>query len=467
MSEKYQVTIVGGGPGGYPAAIRSAQLGAKVALVEKRWLGGTCLNEGCIPTKAFFKAAKIMEGIEASAEHGINVSEPEFDLAQTVARKDQKVEQLRGGVRQLLEGNGVDVYDGFAEVQTANQITVTNDEEETISLETEKTLLAVGSKKLDPPIEGIDLPGVIGSREALNLKELPEHMIVMGGNVIGLEFASIFNAFGCEVTVIGRNPKLLKYLDEEISKRIRPAFRRSGVNVITDAPVTAIEGEDPNHKVVKYERRGKEEQVTGDCVLNAVGRKPNIDQLPLEELGVETESGAISVDEFMQTTNPDILAIGDATGGMMLAHVATAEGTVAAESLFGEKQPINPNALPDVAFTLPEAASVGLQEAEAKEQIDNAQVAKFSFTALGKAVAIGETYGLVKIVFDGDSREVLGMHILGSEAPILIHEGVLAIESGMTVEELADSVHVHPTLSEGVMEAAHVGMDKPIHVLPR
>ena len=465
--ERYNLLVLGGGPGGYPAAIRAAQLGARVALVEKRWLGGTCLNEGCIPTKALLKTAKTMEAIRSAEEFGITVSEPRLDLKRAVERKDEVVDRLRGGLRQVLEGNGVDVYDGFGEVIDTHQVKVTADTGEPVMLETEKLLLAVGSSALVPPIDGIDLPGVIGSREILNLPELPEHLIVVGGNVIGLEFASMFSAFGCEVTVLGRNPKLLKYLDDEISRRIRPVLRRRGINVITDAPVIGIEGQDPREKRVLYERRGKEQYAEGDLVLNAVGRKPNIDQLPLEELGIEVKSGAIAVDEYMVTSNPDVLAIGDAIGGVMLAHTATAEGLCAVNTLFGEKMVVNPMAMPDVAFTLPEAASVGLQEDSAAEQYPNAQVAKFSFAALGKAVAIGETDGLVKIIYDGDTRKILGMHILGSEAPNLIHEGVLAIESGMTLEELAHSVHAHPTLAEAVMEAAHVGTGAPIHILRR
>jgi len=464
---RYDLVVLGGGPGGYPAAIRAAQLGAAVALVEKRWLGGTCLNEGCIPTKAYVRAAKIMQDCRAAGEHGVLVDEPEMDLAATAARKDEVVDRLKGGVRQLLEGNGVDIYDGLGVVDDAHHVTVRSDEGDETRLETSRLLLAVGSEKLDPPIDGIDLPGVIGSREILNLQHVPEHLIIMGGNVIGLEFASIFNAFGAEVTVLGRNPRLLKYLDDEISRRIRPVLRKKGINVITDAPVTGIEGADAHDKIVRYERRGKEQEAAGDLVLNAVGRKPSIEQLPLDQLGVETESGAVVVNEEMVTSNPDVLAVGDATGGMMLAHVATAEGIVAADCLFGEPHHINQRALPDVAFTMPEAASVGYHEDEARETFDNVDVAKFSLTALGKAVAIGETDGLVKIVFDADSQQVLGMHILGSEAPILIQEGVLAIESAMTVEDLARCVHVHPTLSEAVMEAAHVGIDSPVHILPR
>ncbi len=464
---RYDLLVLGGGPGGYPAAIRAAQLGADVALVEKRWLGGTCLNEGCIPTKAYVRAAKMMEDCRDAAEHGVQVSGAELDLAATTERKDGVVDRLKKGVRQLLEGNGVDIYDGLGVVEDAHHVTVRDADGEETQLETAKLLLAVGSEKLDPPIDGIDLPGVIGSREILNLRELPEHLIIMGGNVIGLEFASIFNAFGAEVTLLGRNPRLLKYLDDEISRRIRPVLRKKGINVITDAPVTGIEGDDAGEKRVKYERRGREQEAVGDLVLNAVGRKPSIDQLPLDELGVKTDSDAIVVNEEMVTSNPDVLAIGDATGGMMLAHVATAEGVVAADCLFGEPHHINPRALPDVAFTIPEAASVGYHEDEARATFDRVDVAKFSMTALGKAVAIGETDGLVKIVFDANSQKVLGMHILGSEAPNLIQEGVLAIDSGMTVEELAWCVHAHPTLSEAVMEAAHVGIGAPIHMLPR
>ncbi len=462
----FDLVVIGGGPGGYPAAIRAAQLGARVALVEKRYLGGTCLNEGCIPTKAFLKTAKILQGIQGGSEHGIDIPSYEFDVARMVARKDEVVQRLRGGVRQLLDGNGVQVYEGLARVQSSNRVSVQGDDGDALVLEAKKLLLAVGSTQVIPPIPGIDLPGVIGSRQALELQELPDSIIVVGGNVIGLEFACIFNAFGVEVTVLGRNPKLLKYLDGEISRRIRPVLRRSGITVLVDAPVKEIRGDGPMKRVV-YEQRGQEKEAEASLVLNAAGRKPNIEQLPLDELGIETEAGAITVDEYMVTSNPDICAIGDAIGGMMLAHVATAEGLVAAESLYGEPRTLDPNTLPDVAFTLPEAAGVGLHEDEATETYPSVEVAKFSYAALGKAVATGDTDGMVKIVFDAQTRRVLGMHILGAEAPLLIHEGVLALETGMTVEQLGHAVHVHPTLSEAVMEAAHVGMGAPIHMLPR
>ncbi len=464
---RYDLVIIGGGPGGYPAAIRAAQLGAKVALVEKRALGGTCLNEGCIPTKALLRTAKILEDIRRSKEFGIAAAITGFDMKEAVARKDQVVERLGGGVRQLLEGNGVDVYDGMGTVETAHQVNVELGCGETIQLRCAKLLIAVGSVATIPPISGIDLPGVIGSREALDLEDLPDTMIVVGGNVIGLEFASIFTAFGVEVTVLGRNPKLLKYLDEEISRRIRPMLRKRGVNVITDAPVEGIEATESGSLRVTYTRRGKEMQETASIVLNAAGRKPDIDQLPLEALGITVKDGAIAVDEHMVTSNPDVLAIGDAIGGMMLAHVATAEGLCAVEGLYGEPRPLNPNALPDAAYTLPEAAGVGLTEADAKKEYPASKVAKFSYAALGKAVAIGETDGMVKIVYDGDSGRVLGMHIVGIEAPLLIHEGVLAIEAQMTVKELAASVHAHPTLAEAVMEAAHGAIGAPIHMLSR
>lgn len=462
----FDLVVIGGGPGGYAAAIRAAQLGARVALVEKRYLGGTCLNEGCIPTKAFLKTAKILEGIRGAAEHGIELASHEFDVARMVARKDEVVHRLRGGVRQLLDGNGVCVYEGLATLESSNRVSVQRDDGGAVVLEAKKLLLAVGSTQVIPPIPGIDLAGVIGSRQALELQELPDSMVVVGGNVIGLEFACIFNALGVEVTVLGRNPKLLKYLDSEISRRIRPVLRRRGINVLVDAPVREIQGDGPEKRVI-YEQRGQEKEAVASLVLNAAGRKPNIEQLPLEELGIETEAGAITVDEHMVTSNPDVLAIGDAIGGMMLAHVATAEGLVAVESLYGEARTLDPNTLPDVAFTLPEAAGVGLHEEDARRIYPSVEVAKFSFAALGKAVATGDTDGMVKIVFDADTRRVLGMHILGAEAPLLIHEGVLALETGMTIEQLGHAVHAHPTLSEAVMEAAHVGMGAPIHMLLR
>ena len=470
MAKKYDFVVVGGGPGGYTAAIRAAQLGAEVALVEKEDLGGTCLNRGCIPTKVMVRIAEMMEdATENGEEYGVEVSGVDFNLARAIEKKDEVVEQLRSGVERLVTANGADIYEGEAEVINADEILVHLNDGETATLHPDKLLLAVGSVPNDPPIPGLDLPGVITSRELLDLKEFPESLIVVGGNVIGLEFASIFGAFGSEVTVLGRNPKLLKYLDDEISRRIRPLFRRKGLNVITDAPVSTIEEGQDGQKVVHYERRGKEQQASAEVVLVATGRKPNIEQLPLADMGVELQDGwAIGVDEFMVTSNPDVLAIGDAIGGMMLAHAAAAEALVAVENLYGSgREPLNYNAVPDVAFTIPPAASVGLEEDEAAEEYADVGVAKFSFRALGKAVAVGKASGQVKIVYDEETRQVLGMHILGPEAPVLIHEGALAIQHGLTIDDIGETVHAHPTLSEAVMEAAHVGMDAPIHMLPR
>lgn len=465
----YDLVIIGGGPGGYTAAIRAAQLGARVAVVEKEDMGGTCLNRGCIPTKVMVRTAQMMEDArETGAEYGIQLNDPELDLATTVDKKDDIVQQLKSGVQRLVTGNGADIYEGEAEVIGAHEVLVHLHSGDEVTLQPDKLLLAVGSVPGTPPIDGIDLPGVITSRELLDLRELPDRLIIVGGNVIGLEFASIFGAFGTEVTVLGRNPKLLKYMDDEISRRIRPQFRRRGLNVVTDAPVLGIEEGDGGEKVVRYEQRGEEQQTAAELVLIATGRTPNIDQLPLEAMGVEVADGAIAVDEYMVTSNPDVLAIGDAIGGMMLAHVAAAEALVAVENLFGSgREPLNRQAIPDVAFTLPPAASVGLHEEEAAEQYPEMEVAKFSFRALGKAVAIGKAHGQVKIVYDGETRRVLGMHIIGPEAPVLIHEGALAIQNGLTVEQLGETVHGHPTLSEAVMEAAHVAMGAPIHMMPR
>ena len=463
----YDLAVVGAGPGGYTAAIRAGQLGADVLLVEGEQFGGTCLNWGCIPTKALYKTAEVLEDARAAGELGLKVEGVEADFPAVMKRKDSVVQGLRGGIGKLLEANGVEVLRGWGEISPGGELKVTTPEGEEVPVAAERILLAVGSVPAEPPIPGLDLPGVVDSRELLGLDELPERMVVIGGGIIGMEFASILSALGSEVTVLEMLPGILPPVDDEVARRMGPMFKKKGITTITRATVTGVE-EDSGELVVGYERRDKEEEVRADLVLVATGRVPNTRGLPLDELGIEHERGAIRVNDEMVTTNPRFLAIGDAVARMMLAHVASSEALVAVECAFGEgRSPVNYRAVPSVVFTLPPAASVGFSEPEAEEEYEDVRVAKFPFAALGKAVAQGKTDGLVKIIFDGETRRVLGLHVLGAGAPELIHEGAIAIQNGLTIEDLAHTVHAHPTLSEAVMEAAHVAVGAPIHIAGR
>ena len=465
--ETYDLAILGAGPGGYTAAIRAGQLGAKVLLIEGEHLGGTCLNWGCIPTKALYRTAEVLEDAREGEAFGLNIESAAADFPATMQRKDSVVEGLRSGIDQLLESNGVEILRGWGRLSETGELTVQAPGGDEVAVAAERILLATGSVPSRPRIPGLDLPGVVDSRDMLALEECPKRLVVIGGGIIGMEFASIFSALGAEVTVLEMLPQLLPTVDDEIARRMGPMFRKKGITAHTKATVKAVE-ESSDGLVVHYERRDKEETVAADLVLVATGRAPNTRDLPLDALGIEHERGAIRVDDAMVTTNPRFLAIGDAVARMMLAHVASAEGLVAVENAFGSgRDPVNYRAVPSAVFTLPPAASVGLSEAAAKEEYDEVGVAKFPFAALGKAVAQGAVDGLVKLVYDEETRQLLGLHVLGAGAPELVHEGAIAIQHRLGVDALAHTVHAHPTLSEAVMEAAHVAVGAPIHIVGR
>ncbi|MFP4200622.1 MAG: dihydrolipoyl dehydrogenase [Clostridia bacterium] len=465
-NHKYQLTILGAGPGGYTAAIRAGQLGVDVLLVEGEYIGGTCLNWGCIPTKAIYRSAEVLEDIGDADELGLKVAEVGADFPAIMRRKDEVVTGLRSNVSKLLEQNGVDILAGHGYLAEDGALRVSTPDGEA-EIDTERLLLAVGSVPSKPPIPGLDLPNVMDSRGLLSLEELPESMVVIGGGIIGMEFASIFAALGCDVTVLEMLPTLLPTIEDELARRMNPVLRKRGITAYTKATVKSVE-QSGDGLAVNYERKEKAGRLETDLVLVATGRAPNTRDLPLDALGIEHERGAIKVDEAMVTSNPRFLAIGDAVARMMLAHVASSEALVAVENAFGGgRDPVNYRAVPSVVFTLPPAASVGLSESDAREEYSEVQVAKFPFGALGKAVSRGRIDGLVKMVSDGSSGEILGLHVFGDGAADLVHEGALAIQHGLTVRDLAHTVHAHPTLSEAVMEAAHVGVGAPIHVVKR
>lgn len=457
--KKYDIIIIGAGPGGYVAAIKAAQLGAKVALIEKEALGGVCLNIGCIPTKALIKSAKIYRNIVNSEKYGITLDQKSIkaDWPAIVERKDQIVKRLTGGVGMLLSRNGVEVIKGEAKVLDPNHVEVNGE-----TLEAKNLILATGASPIIPPIPGVEeayKAGIIvTSRELLSLDKLPEKLVIIGGGVIGVEFATIFGTFGTEVTILEKLDRILMNVDDDARNMILKILKRNKIEIITGATVTAVNGNE-----VSYEKDGKTLTVNGNKVLMSVGMRPNIKAF--EHLNLATERGAILTNERLQTSIPNVYAIGDLNGKLMLAHVASHEGIVAVENIMGKDSTVDYSKMPSGIYGFPEIAMVGLTEAQAKEQGYDYQVGKFPFTALGKALADGETDGFVKIIADKKYGEILGVHIVAENAMEMISEGSITMELEGTTSEISSTVHPHPSLSEAFMEAAMAALNKPIHTL--
>lgn len=464
MSEQFDMVVIGGGPGGYVAAIRASQLGAKVALIEKERLGGTCLNWGCIPTKAMIKTASLYKEINEANQYGIKVDSVSVDYEQVLNRKDEIIKSLGTGIEKLLEKNKVTVYQGVGRVTSVGKVTVTDGQGISEELSCNKIILATGSSAMVPPIEGVELPGVIDSNTIFNMRSIPDSLVVIGGGVVGLEFASIYSTFGSKVTVVEMMDQVLPGIDPEIPKRMRPILKKNGIDILTKTKVTKIEESDTGIQVLLEGKKG-EQTVGCDKVLVAAGRKPNFHGIEAEKLGLAVERGAIVVNEYLETNVSSIYAIGDVTGGAMLAHVASAQGIIAAENAVkGNESEFNNRAIPSCIFTNPEIATVGLDENNAKEQGYEINVSKFPFTASGKALAMGKAVGTVKLISDKDTGRILGGHIMGPHASDLIAEVALAIENNITAEQIAETIHAHPTLAETIMEAAHGLVGKPIHL---
>lgn len=454
MTEVYDVAILGAGPGGYVAALRAAQLGMRVALVEQARVGGTCLNIGCIPTKALVTATELLSRARRAAEYGIRIPQAEPDLEGMMAYQRAAVERLVGGVEQLLKERQVTVIQGQGRLLRPDTLAVTEATGQRLEVTARHIILAPGSVPARPPIPGLGLPGVVTSTEALDISTVPTHLIVIGGGVIGLEFACIYQALGSRVTVLEMMPTLLPgAADDAIAKRLAVILRRRGMDIRTEATVRAIEQEETGLRV-RFETARGEESVEGDRVLIATGRWPNTADLRLEELGVRMNRRAIAVDEYLRTSVPNVWAIGDAVGGMMLAHKAMVDGRVAVENIAGEKRAVDYRSVPWAIFTSPEVAGVGLTEAEARQQGADVRVLPFPFSANPRAQILGETEGLVRIVCEAGSGRVLGVHMMGPHVTELIAEGALAVQTGATADDLVWTPHAHPTLTEAMLEAA-------------
>jgi dihydrolipoyl dehydrogenase len=451
------IVVIGGGPGGYVAAIHAAHLGAEVAVIEKDRLGGTCLNRGCIPTKALVRSVEVLMEARRADEFGLEIGSVKANLSQIMSRKRQIVDKLVSGVEQLMKANKISVYHGAGHIVSPRLVRVNT---ETIAAK--KIIIATGSESALLSITGLDLPGVLTTDDILELKELPESLVVIGGSHVGVEFASIFNALGTKVTIVKRRPLQLEPVDEEIGRRFAQLLPRQGIEVTTGAAVRAIKREGAFLRVVWDTPEG-ERGVDGQMVLMATGRRPYSEGLGLSQLGLNVDGRAIKVNEYLETNIEGVYAIGDVLGQHMLAHVASYEGEVAGENALGHRRRVDYRAVPTCVFAYPEIAGVGITEKEAKDRNIPHKVSKFPFAACGRAVAIGETTGMVKMISDADSGKVLGVHIMGPNAGDLIAEGALAIQLGATAKDIAHTIHAHPTLPEAVHETAMGLLNGAIH----
>ena len=485
----FDLVVVGGGPGGYPAAIRAAQLGLRTALVEKERPGGVCLNWGCIPTKAMLRSAEVLETARHGADYGVLADNVRLDYPAVLARKDRVVKSLTDGVAGLLAASGVTVVAGHARLAGPLAVEVVGVGDPPLGpggprynappvpggapvtrLEGRNLLLATGSTPALLPVPGIDLPGVVTSDGAFLLEEVPRRIVIVGASAVGAEWATMFQAFGSEVTMVELLPRLLPAEDEDIGKALARSFARRGIKVETGRTVTGIapagDQAPPLLVTVADPDGSNQRQVETDVVLVGVGRRPNTAGLDLERAGVATDRrGWVEVDDRLRTGVPGVHAVGDLTGRVLLAHVASHQGLVAAGVMAGRDERMDYRTVPAATFTHPEVASVGLTEAAAREAGHDLAVGRFPFSALGRAQTFGQVEGLVKVVAERDGR-VLGVHVIGPGASDLIPEGVLAMQLGATLADIAATIHAHPTLGEGTMEAALVALGLPVHLPP-
>ena len=459
----YDLVVVGTGPGGYVAAIRAAQLGLKTAVVEKDELGGTCLNWGCIPTKAWIVTSHLFEQIRRAKEFGIEVGEPKIRWDWLVERKNKVVKQLTGGVGVLLKGRGVDIVRGTATLTAPGRLAVARKEGGAAELVAKHVLLATGAYATLPPGFQVDGERIVTSQEALDLKAQPKRLAVLGGGVVGCEFACFFAAIGTQVTLIEMLPRLVPNEDDEIAQALEREMKKQKIDLHLGAKVEGV-SDGPGGSVVLAIAGGKSVEV--DCVLVATGRRPYADGLGLEALRVARgDRGKIVVNDRLQTSVPGIWAIGDVTDIKQLAHFASAQGKAAVEIIAGHAAQTNWRAVPAATFTNPEIASVGLTEREAKAEGREVKVGRFPFRAHGRNIADAETSGFVKLVADGRTNQVLGAHIIGSRASEIIHEASLAIGADLDVQALAQAIHAHPTVTETIGEAAEDVDGLAIHMM--
>lgn len=464
MGNQFQVAVVGGGPGGYVAAIASAQLGMKTVLIEKDSLGGTCLNRGCIPTKSLLHSAEVYTSAKEAEEFGVFAQQVTFDYGKVWERKNAVVSRLVRGIEGLVRGNKVTLVRGTGVFKDKNTIEVQGEKAQTITFD--KAIIATGSFPAKIPIPGVDLPGVMDSDGFLAMNELPKSVVIIGGGVIGIEFATVMNAFGVDVSIVEMMPEILAGIDGEMASSMRDILTKKGVRIHLNAKVSEIKKD--GNLSVSYVQNGKNEAEQGEIVILSTGRRPMSANLGLEQLGVKMERGFVCVNDYCRTNIPNIYAIGDVNGKVMLAHAASHQAMVAAHNCLGETmKKADFTLVPSCVYTTPEIASVGLTEEKAKAKGYKVKVGKFDAVGNGKSLVVGDTRGFAKLVSDAETGEILGMQLFCNRATDMIGEGLAAIKLESTVEEIADAIHPHPTVNEMIMEAAHMTTGHCAHSVKR
>ena len=461
---KYDIIIIGSGPGGYVTAIRASQLGFKVAVVEKENLGGICLNWGCIPTKALLKSAQIYDYLKHVDEYGLKAEAIDKDFTAVVKRSRNVAEGMSKGVQFLMKKNKIDVLNGFGKIKSGKKVDVTDTNGKITEYSADHIIIATGARSRELPFMPIDGKKVIGYRQALILPKQPKKMIIVGSGAIGVEFAYFYNSMGTEVTVIEYLPNIVPLEDEEVSKQFERSLKKQGIKIKTDSSVTAVDTSGKGVVATVKTKKG-EETLEADVLLSAVGIKSNIENIGLEEVGIVVDKDKIIVNDFYQTNIPGYYAIGDVVPGPALAHVASAEGITCVEKIAGlEVEPIDYGNIPGCTYASPEIASVGLTEKQCKEKGLDIRIGKFPFSASGKASAAGTKDGFVKVIFDKKYGEWLGCHMIGAGVTDMIAEAVLGRKLETTGHEVLKSIHPHPTMSEAVMEAVAAAYDEVIHL---
>lgn len=460
---KYDLIIIGSGPGGYVAAIRASQLGMKVGVVEKAELGGICLNWGCIPTKALLKSANVFEYIQHAKDYGIDVKDASIDFSGVIQRSRDVAGAMSKGVQFLLKKNKIDVITGFGKLKAGKKVEVDNDGQKT-DYTADNIILATGARSRELPALPIDGEKIIGYRKAMTLEKRPKKMVVVGSGAIGVEFAYFYNTLGTDVTIVEFMPNIVPVEDVDISKQLARSLKKQGITIMTNSEVTNVDTKGKGCKVTVKTKKG-EEQIDCDVVLSAVGIATNLEGLGLEDVGVATDRGKVIVDDYYKTNITGVYAIGDIVHGPALAHVASAEGITCVEKIAGHHpEPIDYNNIPGCTYCSPEVASVGYTEQAAKDAGFEVKVGKFPFSASGKAKAAGASDGFVKVIFDAKYGEWLGAHMIGANVTEMIAEVVAARKLETTGHEIIKTVHPHPTMSEAVMEATAAAYDEVIHL---
>jgi dihydrolipoamide dehydrogenase len=464
--EKFDIIVLGSGPGGYVTAIRASQLGLKTAIVEKESLGGVCLNWGCIPTKALLKSAQVFEYIKHSADYGIKVENFDKNFDDVVNRSRNVAKTMSKGVNFLMKKNKIKVFEGFGKLSENKSISITKEDGSEDKIHGDKIIIATGARSRELPNLKQDGKNIIGYREAMTLEKQPKEIIIVGSGAIGIEFAFFYNSMGTKVTVVEYMNRIVPVEDNEISKELEKSLKKKGISILTSSEVkNATVNDDGNVDIVIESKNGELKTINSEIVLSAVGIKTNIENIGLEDLGIKTEKDKIIVDDFYMTNLKDYYAIGDVVKGQALAHVASAEGILCVEKIAGhDVNPLDYNNIPGCTYCSPEIASVGYTEEQAIENGYEIKVGKFPFSASGKAQASGKSDGFVKVIFDAKYGEWLGCHMIGEGVTDMIAEAVVGRKLETTGHEILKAVHPHPTMSEAVMEAVAAAYDEVIHL---